>query len=155
MYADYNRIFLQWQAEKIIREVPPKVKCLHFLPHRAVCKENSWTTPLLPVFDTLCKTERGSINDYLHKGPNLLDLLPSFLLRCREYKVAFTADIQELHHLHLVFGLNCSPYLLSAVLRHHFLQWSGDKESIELLTTSFYVNNLLSSLPNPELYLKF
>lgn len=146
MYSDYDRIFLQWQTEKIVREVPPKVKCVYFLLHHAVWKENSWTTPLRPIFDASCKTERGSINDYLHKGPNILDLLPSFLLHFCEYQVAFTADIhkaflifdvaeedhdflsflwwsdykngklQELQDLHLIFGLNCSPYLLNVVL---------------------------------------
>lgn len=147
-------------------------------------RESSSTTPLHPVFDGSSKAGRNkSINDCLYKGPNLLDLLPSFILRFREKRVAFYADIRkaflminvakndrvflrflwltdderiiELQHHRVVFGLNCSPYLLNAVIKHHLSQWSGDEEIIDVLKKSFYIDNLLGSVESMQAFSSF
>lgn len=186
MYSAYDELFIQWEKEKIITKISEEGENVHYLPHRAVYRPQSSTTPIRPVFDASCKVGKSlSLNDCLYKGPNLLDLLPSFLLRFRENRYAFTADIrraflmidvfepdqeflrflwwdkpgviQVMRHQRLVFGLSCSPYLLNAVLQHHFSHWpiEDDKAVIMLLQKSFYVDNLLGSVPTWEMFLHF
>ena len=78
-----------------------------------------------------------------------MELIPTILLRFREHKVGVISDIrkafqmieveeedrnflkflwwedpeqkiiQEFRHKRVVFGVNCSPFLLAAVLEHH------------------------------------
>ncbi|GBN43660.1 hypothetical protein AVEN_262638-1 [Araneus ventricosus] len=51
-------------------------KC-HYLPHRAVVKESS-TIKLRPVFDASAKDKKCvSLNDFLEKGSNLIELIPT------------------------------------------------------------------------------
>ena len=45
----------------------------------------------------------------------------------------------------VVFGVNCSPFLLNATLRHHLDSFSGvDQELVRKLKDSFYVDDLVS-----------
>jgi hypothetical protein len=87
-YQMYNKIFLDWLAEGIIEVVKGDSPSCHFLPHRPVFKPESRTTPVRPVFDASCKHGRNpSLNDLLQKGPNLIELIPTILLRFRRYRV--------------------------------------------------------------------
>ena len=97
MYAAYDSLFTQWKNDNIIEEIESNdSNDGYYLPHRAVLRSSSTTTPIRPVFDGSCKIGRfKSINDCLFKGPNLLELLPSILLRFRERLTAFTADIRR------------------------------------------------------------
>ena len=97
-YQDYQKVFDDWLAEGLIEVVEDDVKkdqC-HYLPHRAVFKPKSQTTPVRPVFDASCKVGRSpSLNQMLEKGPNMLELLPTVLLRFRGGKIGVTADIRK------------------------------------------------------------
>ena len=44
----------------------------------------------------------------------------------------------------VVFGVNSSPFLLNAFLRHHIIQYSLDAEFVENLLNSFSVDDLVS-----------
>jgi len=67
-----------------------------FIPHRAVFKPESQTTPIRPVFDASFKTHRSpSLNECMEKGPNLLELIYSIMLRFREKIVGGIADIRK------------------------------------------------------------
>lgn len=94
----YDQVFQQWLAEGIIQTVGPSADSstkVHYLPHRAVYKENS-TTPIRPVFDASSKVkDRVSLNDCLEKGPNLLELIPAILTRFRMDTVGAVADIRK------------------------------------------------------------
>ncbi|XP_042906732.2 uncharacterized protein [Parasteatoda tepidariorum] len=148
---DYEAVFKEWLQEGIIEEVDPDDTATneHFLPHRAVIKENS-TTKIRPVFDGSTKIKNfPSINNCLEKGPNLVELIPSVINRFRLNKIGVIADIRKAflqiqlseadrpflrflwcengdlskikiyQHRRVVFGLTCSPYLLGATLRYH------------------------------------
>lgn len=150
----YEQIFAEWEAEGIIEKVSPdKVNHLlgHYLPHRPVIKESSLTTKIRPVFDASAhEKEKPALNHCLEKGPNLIEQIPSMLLRFREKRIGVVADIRKAflqisvhtadrdflkflwldsqgrevvyNHRRVVFGLNSSPFLLGATLDHHLSQ---------------------------------
>uniref|UniRef100_A0A8D8QQL5 Integrase catalytic domain-containing protein n=1 Tax=Cacopsylla melanoneura TaxID=428564 RepID=A0A8D8QQL5_9HEMI len=68
---------------------------VHYLPHHCVIQEGK-TTKLRVVYDASAKT-RGShsLNDYLFKGPRMLDDLVGFLILFRLYDIALVADIEK------------------------------------------------------------
>ncbi|GBM50662.1 hypothetical protein AVEN_203990-1 [Araneus ventricosus] len=74
---EYQEVFNQWENEGIIEQInPDKVNPeglgIHYLPHRAVFKDNS-TTKVRPVFDGSAKTRNSvSINECIEKVPTLL-----------------------------------------------------------------------------------
>ncbi len=94
----YDELFKLWEADQMIEEVPPSElnSIGHYLPHRAVVKLSSTTTPIRPVFDGSAKAKgKLSLNEYLDKGPNLLEMIPPILTRFRLKKVGITADIRK------------------------------------------------------------
>lgn len=187
-YSEYDQIFKDWCQEGIIEEVSSEVTPdkVHYLPHRAVFKPNSVTTPVRPVFDASCKVARNpSLNECLEKGPNLLELIPSILLRFREKKIGVTADIRKAflmieineqerdflrflwwegeegkfkiyRHRRVVFGASCSPFLLGAVLELHLQNVKPEYQEIaRKLLKSLYVDNCVSSVDSVQQYEEF
>ena len=148
-YKGYDAVFEEWLAEGVIERVSEEDEQNwgHYLPHRHVIKEDS-TTKIRPVFDASAK-ERGSssINECLEKGPNLISLISSTLLRFREGKLGVVADVKKaflqislnkndrdflrffwydkegkiiiFRHCRVVFGVSCSPFILGAVISLH------------------------------------
>ena len=89
-----SKVFQKWKNENIIEEVKTSSENEgHYLPHRAVIKE-SRSTPVRPVFDASAK-EKGSpsLNCCLERGANLIELIPSILLRFR-----FNEDRSQRRH---------------------------------------------------------
>ncbi|KAJ8962702.1 hypothetical protein NQ318_001099 [Aromia moschata] len=145
----------EWEGEGIIERLgrlgPDEVNQGHYLPHRPVVKESSATTKIRPVYDASAH-EKGqpSLNHCLEKGMNLIELIPSMLLRFRENKIGVVSDIKKAFlqigvnerdrdylrflwvddkgdevvfcHKRVVFGLNSSPFLLGATLEYHLAQ---------------------------------
>src|SRR5207237_4564920 len=68
MYQQYDQAFHDWEEEGIIEEVEDdKKECCFYLPHRAVIKLESKTTPVRPVFDASVKFQRNpSLNESLY-----------------------------------------------------------------------------------------
>ena len=151
IYNDYEKVFESWLDEKIIEEVPHNENDIaaNYLPHRAVIKESS-TTPIRPVFDASAGMKgHPSLNDCLHSGPNLIELIPDVLLRFRERKIGISSDVRRaflqlsvakedrdclrflwwhdeenktckiFRHARVVFGVTSSPFLLASVIRYH------------------------------------
>ncbi|XP_021947122.1 uncharacterized protein LOC110845069 [Folsomia candida] len=177
-YDKYDEVFESWRKEGIIEEIADDDEVFsHYLPHRAVIKPDSITTPIRPVFDASCKTKRTpSLNESLEKGPNLLEQIPDVLLRFRRGQIGVTSDIRKaflqikvtpedtnylrflwwedwskkklriFRHLCVVFGVNCSPYLLGAVIEHHLKSVNTvEKDVAEQLWKSLYVDNCVST----------
>jgi hypothetical protein len=184
-YHVYERIFLDWLKEGIIEIANEDSANCHYLPHRPVFKPESTTTPVRPVFDASCKHGRNpSLNDLLQKGPNLIELIPSILLRFRRHQVGVLSDIRKafqmidvkeedrdylrflwwdnkgqvikFRHRRVVFGINSSPFLLGAVLQYHLSNVNEDeKETARKLMTSIYVDNCVCSFKTFREYLDF
>jgi len=184
MLEHYDKIFTDWCKEGIIEEVPEDEleSVAHYIPHRAVFKPESLTIPIRPVFDASCKAPRTpSLNECLEKGPNLLELIPSILLRFREHKVGVISDIRKAfqmvemkaedrdslrflwwqdvekselkvyRHNRVVFGVNCSPFLLAAVLELHLMNVKEElKPMMDKLLRSLYVDNCVTSVATLE-----
>ncbi|XP_029165344.1 uncharacterized protein LOC114936337 [Nylanderia fulva] len=70
---------------------------LVYIPHHPVLRESSSTTKLRVVFNASCKTSNGStLNDYLMTGPKLQRELASIILRWRQFRYVYTADIEKM-----------------------------------------------------------
>jgi len=157
----YDDIFRSWEAEGIIEVNVDDALPQHYLPHHPVFKPGSLTTPVRPVFDASCKVGRNpSLNHCLEKGPNMMELIPSILLRFRENKFGVIADIRkafqmigvaeedrnfqkflwwkepeakilkEYRHCRVVFGMTCSPFILAAVIDHHLSQVKQEDKGV-------------------------
>ena len=68
---------------------------MHYLPHRAVIKEQRETTKFRVVFDASCGINGPSLNECLYSGPNMLGKIFDILLRFRLNRIAFTVDIKQ------------------------------------------------------------
>ena len=69
----------------------------HYLPHRAVVGRAAKTTKLRVVYDTSLRVDGkgASLNDCLHVGPSLTQLLFDILLRFRCNRIALIAGIEK------------------------------------------------------------
>ena len=69
---------------------------VHYMPHFLVFKESN-TTAMRIVYDASAKisSKALSLDDCLHKGPNLIQRLQNMLLTFRSHKIAFMADIEK------------------------------------------------------------
>ena len=83
-------------ADEMTQQLGPSHS--YYLPHHGVWKESSTTTKLRVVFNGSHKTTTGySLNDLLHKGPNLLTDINSLLIRWQLHYVVFSADIEKMY----------------------------------------------------------
>lgn len=59
--------------------------------------------------------------------------------------------MREFRHCRVVFGLNCNPFLLGAVINFHLMQSESSCKTVaEKLRTSFYVDNCVTSVDTQE-----
>lgn len=118
--------------------------------------ESSLTSRIRPVFDASARDKlTPSLNDCLECGPNLIELIPTVMLRFREGKFGVIADIAKAflqisineedrdylrfcwyaddvcndiivyRHKRVVFSTQCRPFLLEDTINLH-LQRSAD-----------------------------
>ncbi|XP_035221947.1 uncharacterized protein LOC118194846 [Stegodyphus dumicola] len=158
----------------------------HYLPHKGVFKETSTTKLRPVFDASCKDKNSRSLNDCLEKGPNLLEQIIPIILRFRKNRIGVISDIRKaflqmsvnksdrdflrflwwkdfdkeelrvFRHKRVVFGLNCSPFLLAAVLSHHIdLNSSKYPETAENLKESFYVDNCITSVPDEETLTRF
>ena len=142
-------------------------------------ESSSLTTKLKVVFDGSAVTSSDiSLNDALHTGPKLQDLL-HVLLRYRTHQYVFTGDIEKIYRQFLVreedracqnilwrdpngrlkdyqlntvtFGLSAAPYLAIRCLKQ-LAQDEGHRfpKAAEILQRDFYVDDALTGAPTKE-----
>ncbi|KAG1685791.1 hypothetical protein GQR58_008908 [Nymphon striatum] len=74
-------------ARKLTREeITTYSGPIHYLAHREVCRPDSKSTPLRIVFNCIV------LNEFMSKGPDLLNSLWGVLLRFREHSIAISGD---------------------------------------------------------------
>ncbi len=152
----------------------------YYLPVHSVYKQSSTTTKVRPVFDASAPSSSGtSLNDTLHQGPNLYPLLSDILLRFRTHTIGFSADISKMFRevkLHpeekdfhrvlwrndqgtikdlrmkrLTFGVCCSPYVATQVIRHLAeTHASSHPTASSAILNSFYVDDYLAGASSVE-----
>lgn len=175
LLSAYDEIFKEWQQEGIIELVPMEElgNFGHYLPHRPVIKESSLTTKIRPVFDASAhEKEKPSLNSCLEKGANLIELIPSILLKFREFRIGVVSDIRKaflqisLHkfdrdflrflwineneeeivyrHRRVVFGVTSSPFLLGATIEYHLSKYQHPN--------SAYSSETISKMTNKAFY---
>ncbi|KAG1650686.1 hypothetical protein GQR58_027818 [Nymphon striatum] len=80
-------------ARKLTREeITTYSGPIHYLAHREVCRPDSKSTPLRIVFNCIV------LNEFMSKGPDLLNSLWGVLLRFREHSIAISGDISKMYH---------------------------------------------------------
>ncbi|XP_063839096.1 uncharacterized protein LOC135088143 [Ostrinia nubilalis] len=73
----------------------PRLTC--HLPHHCVIREQSTTTKLRVVFNASNKTSSGlSLNDVMCRGPNLQQDIQNLIIKWRQHRFAFTADLEKM-----------------------------------------------------------
>uniref|UniRef100_A0A8D8VU26 Integrase catalytic domain-containing protein n=1 Tax=Cacopsylla melanoneura TaxID=428564 RepID=A0A8D8VU26_9HEMI len=95
----YDQVLKDQQRLGVIEEVqcPDKLPShpVHYLPHHCVVQEGK-TTKLRVVYDASAKVRgQHSLNDYLFKGPRMLEDLVQFLILFRMNSTAIVADIEK------------------------------------------------------------
>ncbi|XP_048506918.1 uncharacterized protein LOC125500006 [Athalia rosae] len=159
----------------------PAVQHVYYIPHHAVLKEDSLTTKLRVVFDGSCKTTAGtSLNDILLVGPTIQQDLFSIILRFRQHKYVFTADIEKMYRQIIIhkdqrdlqrivwrrspeeplrtfqlntvtYGLASSPFLAIRCLQQLALE-NRDRfpDSTRIIEEDFYVDDLITGADTLE-----
>ena len=100
MLKEYHGIIKTQLQQGVIEENPNEEitkKPVHYLPHRAVVRDDKTSSKVRIVYDGSAKVSKDlpSLNDCLLKGPSLNPLIIEILLRFRLYPVAFVCDVQK------------------------------------------------------------
>ena len=85
-YDQYDAIIKEQREEGVVELATAEPKGTEFyIPHRAVIRENAETTKLRIVYDASARENpsQPSLNDCLHPGPPLQNLLWNVLIRAR------------------------------------------------------------------------
>ena len=99
-FKRYDDIIKSQLERKFIEKViGPAAGGSHYIPHFAVEKLESRTTPVRSVFDCSCKTRTGvCLNDCLCAGPPLQNNMIDILLRFSIWKYAIAFDVEKAFH---------------------------------------------------------
>lgn len=174
---EYNSFLREYEALKHMARVSapsPSATQIVYIPHHAVIRDTSSTTKLRVVFNASSSTANGTtLNSYLHAGPKLQTELSDVLLKWRQYKYVYSADIAKMYRQILVdprdrdyqrilwydgdyravqdyqlttvtYGTACAPFLALRVLQQ-LLSDDGDgfPLAIPILTSNIYVDDVL------------
>ena len=90
-------------ARKVCRKLDPQEireynGPIYYIAHQAVLRPGSKSTPCRIVFNSSANFSGHVLNDYLAKGPNMLNNLLGVLLRFREEKIGIVGDISKMYH---------------------------------------------------------
>ncbi|XP_077275939.1 uncharacterized protein LOC143904852 [Temnothorax americanus] len=145
-----------------------------YIPHHGVIREGSSTTHLRVAFNASSVTSNGtSLNDHLHVGPKLQREITAIIMRWRQYRYVYSADIakmyrqiridsRDVNYQHIVwirsgleplvsfilltitYGMICAPYLALRILEQLSLDEGQNFPLATLiLCDNIYVDDVL------------
>ena len=97
-YSKYNEIIHEQLQQEVIEPAPAtEPEEAFYIPHKAVVRKQAETTKLRVVCDASAKETEAqpSLNDCLHPGPPLQNLLWDVLVRSRFLPVLLTGDLKQ------------------------------------------------------------
>ncbi|MEE4247410.1 MAG: DUF1759 domain-containing protein [Kangiellaceae bacterium] len=99
LLREYHSILMRQKEIGVVEEAATdKVSSpLHYLPHRAIVREDAGSTKVRVVFDASARANRfsASLNDCLQTGDSALTTIPRLLQAFRIKEVALTADVEK------------------------------------------------------------
>ncbi|XP_024887554.1 uncharacterized protein LOC112464651 [Temnothorax curvispinosus] len=101
--SEYREFLDEYERLGHMAKIPPEDLDVHvtkryYIPHHAIVRATSETTRLRVVFNASARTTNGtSLNDHLLIGPKLQRDLVVVILRWRQYRYVFTADIAKIY----------------------------------------------------------
>lgn len=102
-YSDVLREYLQLGHMERVSDSSSLDSDQFYIPHHAVQKKDSTSTPLRVVFDASSHApNKLSLNEALYAGPKLQADLLKILLNFRIFKYVFTCDIKQMFRMILV-----------------------------------------------------
>lgn len=109
-HADFRKAYVSFMDEyetsghmEEVKQPSVDVGNFNYIPHHAVLRPDSVSTPLRAVFDASCRDSNGlSLNDTLLAGPKLQANIFDILTRFRWHNVVFTGDIKAMYRQILV-----------------------------------------------------
>lgn len=149
-----------------------------YLPHFGVDNPNKKKLRL--VFDAAAKTNGLCLNDYLHKGPDLLASLLGIMMRFRENKFAVTGDIKDMFlrvkireedqsafqfiwrnnpsepvqtykMTSLIFGANCSPFIAQFVKNKNAQRFESTMpDAVQAIYKQHYMDDYIDSFSDED-----
>ena len=179
MTAKYNEIIQEQLQQEVIEPAPAtEPEKAFYIPHKAVVRKQAETTKLRVVYDASAKETEAqpSLNDCLHPGPPLQNLLWDVLVKSRFLPVLLTGDLKQAflrvrikaqdrdslrfhwkepnsdailvyRFTRALFGLTCSPFLLGGVLKHHLDAWEQRyPEIVQRIREGLYVDDLITGV---------
>ena len=100
--GEYWRQGQDWRNNDFIEEVhteEPAKDAAYYLPHLLVYRPDKASSKVRPVMDGKAKgPNKVCLNDFVYKGPKLINDLPAVLLRFRQKTIAVGADIEKMFH---------------------------------------------------------
>lgn len=179
-YSNFMSEYKDLHHMKLVDVNQPEPQPNYYLPHHGVWKESSATTKLRVVFNGSSRTtSKISLNDLLHTGPKLQLELLDVLIWFRQFRYAFSTDIEKMyrqinvnpqdwkfqrilwttsegHHdiyelTTVTYGTSCAPYLALRTL----LQLVEDEKlkyplAVPCLTKGRYVDDIFGGAETSE-----
>jgi hypothetical protein len=89
----------KWEQAGYIEQIldpSPRRSRVWYAPHFPVVRMQKETTKIRPVFDCAAKVKGLCLNDFLTKGPQVMNELLTVMHYFRQYDIAMTGDIKEM-----------------------------------------------------------
>ncbi|GFV07384.1 uncharacterized protein TNCV_1765451 [Trichonephila clavipes] len=137
LYIQYSEILKEYKSQGIIERVleteKPTDRAVFYLPHQAVFRQESLTTKMRIVFDASSHEDgQSSLNDCIWSDIRSNQTDP-YMFQVYRFKRV------------MMFGVNVSPFLLSATIKHHIENYREQyPAATEMLDTCLYVDDVIS-----------
>ncbi|VDO32837.1 unnamed protein product [Haemonchus placei] len=143
----YHEVFQVQLSKGILEEVGETEDTIgkpkHYLPHQSLITPQKDTAKIRVVFDASAHYKNcPSLNDVVHQGPNIIPKLYGMLLRFRTEK---KDNLVAYRFRRVTFGIDASPFLLSATIHFHLDNYVQDKKLATEIASNPHVDSPISA----------